>query len=104
MEAKSDYLFELSWEVCNKVGGIYTVVTSKVVPMLRYYDKNYFAIGPFFPNANKADEFKELLPPDFLKEIFKKLHDLGIKCHFGKWLIEGEPNLILIDYIFILLF
>ena len=24
-----DYLFEVSWEVCNKVGGIYTVIATK---------------------------------------------------------------------------
>ena len=23
----SDYLFETSWEICNKVGGIYTVLS-----------------------------------------------------------------------------
>jgi phosphorylase/glycogen(starch) synthase len=46
MEAKADYVFELSWEVCNKVGGIYTVLMSKAIRMLDYY-KNYILIGPF---------------------------------------------------------
>jgi glycogen(starch) synthase len=98
MEAKADYFFELSWEVCNKVGGIYTVITSKIVPMLKFYRQNYFVVGPYFPGKIKNDELKEKLPPEFLKDIFEKLHTIGIKCHFGTWTIDGEPNTILIDY------
>ena len=44
---KADYLFEISWEVCNKVGGIYTLVKSKANIMTQNY-KNYFLIGPYF--------------------------------------------------------
>ena len=45
---EADYLFEVSWEVCNKVGGIYTVVSSKAHQMMEYYKKNYFLIRAFF--------------------------------------------------------
>ena len=93
-----DYLFEVSWEVCNKVGGIYTVITSKIGPMLSKYKDNYYAIGPYFPGKTKQDDFKEKLPPDFLKGIFDTLHNLGIRAHYGKWIVEGDPNTILIDY------
>jgi glycogen synthase len=98
MEPKAECFFELSWEVCNKVGGIYTVITSKILPMKRFYKDHYFTIGPFFPGKIKHDDFKEKLPPEFLKNIFEKLHNVGIKCHFGSWMIEGEPNTILVDY------
>ncbi|MEM4398080.1 MAG: glycogen/starch synthase [Candidatus Woesearchaeota archaeon] len=98
MEKKADYLFEISWEVCNKVGGIFTVISSKILPMKKVYGDNYFTIGPFFPERNKYDDFKEKIAPDFLKDIFEKLHKQGIKCHFGSWTIEGEPNTILVDY------
>src|SRR3990172_8417016 len=98
MEAKAEYFFEVSWEVCNKVGGIYTVVTSKIIPTLRYYrQENYFAIGPYF-QSGKTDEFKEKIPPDFLKDVFENLHKAGIYCHFGIWRVAGEPNTILVDY------
>jgi hypothetical protein len=40
------YLFETSWEVCNKVGGIYTVITSKVREALAAYGDQYFLLGP----------------------------------------------------------
>lgn len=98
IQKKADFLFELSWEVCNKVGGIFTVISSKILPMQRVYEKNYFTIGPFFPSKLKQDDFQEKIPPDFLKDIFEKLHKIGIKCHYGIWTIDGEPNTILIDY------
>ena len=44
---KADRIFEVSWEVCNKVGGIYTVVASKIRPTQEFYE-NYFLIGPYF--------------------------------------------------------
>ena len=69
MKPKADMLFEASWEVCNKVGGIYTVVKSKVSPILQYFDNRYYLIGPYF--ADKvAGEFQETLPQDFLKTTF----------------------------------
>ena len=46
-KSKADLLFEVSWEVCNKVGGIYTVVMSKAALMKKNF-KNYYLIGPYF--------------------------------------------------------
>jgi glycogen synthase len=98
MEAKADFFFEVSWEVCNKVGGINTVITSKIEPMIKYYKENYYAIGPYFPGRTKQNEFREKLPPAMLKDVFEKLHKIGIICHYGEWAVEGEPKTILIDY------
>ncbi len=97
MEKKADVVFELSWEVCNKVGGIYTVVQSKAGQMVANYDSNYFLVGPFFPGKHNP-EFSEELPHDFCKNIIEDLKAEGIICHFGKWLIEGSPNVILVDF------
>ena len=94
---KADMLFEVSFEVCNKVGGIYTVVTSKAARLKNYYKDNYFLIGPFF--AQQAlGEFEEELPGEDLKQAFEELQQEGIICHYGKWLIKGEPKVILIDF------
>jgi hypothetical protein len=41
------YVFEASWEVCNKVGGIYTVLSTKAEQMIEYYGDKYFLIGPY---------------------------------------------------------
>ena len=97
MIKKANYLFEVSWEVCNKVGGINTVVKSKVPQLIKYYKNNYYLIGPYFPKKAVA-EFQDKVPPDKLDVIFEKLRQEGIVCHYGKWLINGEVNTILIDY------
>ena len=91
-----DFLFEVSWEVCNKVGGIHTVLKSKACQMKNYYGQNYYLIGPYFPEEIKG-EFEEVSVGKF-KNIFKNLKKQGIKCRLGKWLIEGEPQVILIDF------
>ncbi len=96
MEADGDMFFEASWEVCNKVGGIYTVVKSKIELMVSYYGKqNYVLIGPYFPD--KKEFVESVCSPD-MKRIFDELATEGIHCHFGHWLTKGEPQTILIDY------
>ena len=98
MEKKADILFEVSWEMCNKVGGIYTVVKSKAAKMVEVYGNNYFMVGPYF--ASKAiAEFQEELPNEFCRATFEELKKFGIICHFGKWLSEGNPSVILIDFV-----
>lgn len=39
-------LFEVSWEVCNKVGGIYSVVSSKALQAVETFGEDYFLLGP----------------------------------------------------------
>ncbi|MBI4451821.1 glycogen/starch synthase [Candidatus Woesearchaeota archaeon] len=97
MDKKADILFEVSWEVCNKVGGIYTVVMSKAAKMVEAYGENYFMIGPYF--APKAiGHFEEEIPNELCKQPFEELKRIGVICHYGKWLVEGSPNVILIDF------
>lgn len=94
LKIQSDYLFETSWEVCNKVGGIYTVVKSKA-SLMKENCKNYFLIGPYFEHSR--DEFEETEAPEYIKKAFSYMDKIGIKCYYGKWTIESEPNAILID-------
>ncbi len=93
---KASYLFEVSWEICNKVGGIYTVVKSKTQRILEIYQDRYFQIGPYF-RENAATEFTEEPPTEEFKEIFSKLKNEGIVCHYGKQ-IRDSVNTILIDF------
>ncbi len=97
LKANADYFFEVSWEVCNKVGGIYTVVMSKAALLSEYYKDDYFLIGPYFPKKAYGI-FEETLPPEKFKAVFDKLRAEGIDCHFGKWLIKGNPNTILVEF------
>jgi len=46
MEKKADFLFETSWEVCNKVGGIYTVISTKALNVTKEFGDNYVLIDP----------------------------------------------------------
>ncbi|MBI4143612.1 glycogen/starch synthase, partial [Candidatus Woesearchaeota archaeon] len=85
-------------EVCNKVGGIYTVVKSKAAKMAEAYGNEYYMVGPYFPSKALAD-FHEELPTELCKSAFEDLKKIGIICHFGKWLSEGTPNAILIDFV-----
>ena len=65
MTADAKYLFEISWEVCNKVGGIYTVLKSKAREAIREFgDEHYLSIGPLLV-ANP--EFQPEEDPFFLE-------------------------------------
>lgn len=97
MKPKADILFEASWEVCNKVGGIFTVLSSKSKQIQKHYKGNYWLIGPYFEEASRT-YFKEKQIPQEYAGICEELRNLGIVCHFGQWLIEGDPFVILIDF------
>ena len=90
---KPDYIFESSWEVCNKMGGIYTVLSSKAQTLRNEFQDNLIFIGPDL--GNNPDDFRED------KSIFKKwkaaLPD-DIKVRTGRWLVPGEPVVILVSY------
>ena len=90
-------LFEVSYEVCNKVGGIYTVITSKLDRVLEQVD-NYFAIGPYY-EKKAAVAFEHEKPPAKISRAFRNLNKkYGINCYYGKWITKGkEPATILID-------
>ncbi|MBN2142730.1 hypothetical protein JW711_05375 [Candidatus Woesearchaeota archaeon] len=96
ISADAEFLLESSWEVCNKCGGINTVIKTKAPHVQQYY-KNYFLIGPYF--KDKADvELQNEEVPDFLRDVFSELQSEGITCYFGRWQIRGEPYTILIDF------
>jgi len=94
MEENTPMLFEASWEVTNKVGGIYTVIRSKIPLMKMHYD-NYFLIGPLF-NYVPIDFIQET-PPSTFSEIFDQLATQNIRCIYGTWDVPGRPTTILID-------
>ena len=90
-----DYIFECSWEVCNKVGGIYTVLSTKARVLQQQFIDSMIYIGPDLGQPNP--EFMEdyTLFPDWVKEVGAndKLH-----VKVGRWNIPGTPPVILVDY------
>jgi len=94
-----NYLFEISWEVCNKVGGIHTVISSKV-PTISKEFKNYFLIGPYTNSSNnKNSEFVETKIPKEFEQNYTELLNIGIKIHYGYWNLKERPKVILIEYL-----
>ncbi|KKR27935.1 MAG: Glycogen phosphorylase, partial [candidate division CPR2 bacterium GW2011_GWD1_39_7] len=94
---KKPFVFEVSWEVCNKVGGIHTVLESKAEYIKAQYGEGYFLVGPYLGQSSEiVFEAKEM--PDFLKSIVKELENLGIRLFYGTWLIDAEPQVILVDF------
>lgn len=93
---QADVVFEISWEVCNKIGGIYTVIVSKVPLMMEYY-KNYYLIGPYFEDKAKF-EIEPASPSLKFNHVFQTMEKkYNIKCYYGIWKIQGEPKVILVD-------
>ncbi len=93
----ADYLFEVSFEVCNKVGGIYRVLESKASEMVDRYGEGYMLIGPYFIGQDKG-EFKQEAPNEELKKVFDELAEEGINCYYGRWMVKGKPKTILVDF------
>ncbi len=94
---KPDYIFEISWEVCNKVGGIYTVISTKAQTLVEEFGSNYLLIGPdVWRDATVNPEFIED------KKLFKswrdKAADEGLHIKIGRWNINGNPIVIIVDY------
>ncbi|MFZ4411815.1 MAG: alpha-glucan family phosphorylase [Bacteroidales bacterium] len=94
---KPDFIFECSWEVCNKVGGIYTVISTKAQSMVNDYDDNYIVIGPDILMGSSSN-------PEFLEDkyIYKSWREEaeadGLRFRIGRWNIAGSPITILVDF------
>ncbi len=92
-----DYIFESSWEVCNKVGGIYTVLSSRAKTLQdRMQDKIIF-IGPDFWKEEESPYFKE--DKSLFAEWQWEAKENGINVRVGRWTIPSEPIAILVDFV-----
>ena len=92
-----DYLFETSWEVCNKVGGIHTVVSTKAKTLVGKLNSNLILIGPDIRKENMENqEFEE--DYSLFKSWKSYAQSKGLKIRIGKWKIIGEPIVVLVDF------
>lgn len=90
------YIFEASWEVCNKVGGIYTVLSTRAKTLTDKYHNNIIFIGPDFANAGDNPLFKE--SPRLLSAWRKQAEAEGLHVRVGRWQIPGEPVAVLVGF------
>uniref|UniRef100_A0A1I8EVY4 Glycogen [starch] synthase n=1 Tax=Wuchereria bancrofti TaxID=6293 RepID=A0A1I8EVY4_WUCBA len=93
------FVFECSWEVANKVGGIYTVLRTKASVTTEELGDQYCMLGPYKEERVKLEV--EILQPDSspLKYALDQLRDLGFKATYGRWLIDGYPKVVLFDIV-----
>ena len=94
---KPNYLFEISWEVCNMIGGIYTVISTKAPAIKEKLGDQYITIGPdVWKETRKNPTFTED------KSLFAEWRDSaaanGIYVRVGRWNIESSPIAILVDF------
>ncbi len=94
---KPDYIFESSWEVCNKVGGIYTVLSTRAKTLQNAFPDKIFFIGPDFWQDKENPSF--MLENDTFKawREYAEVND-GLKVRIGRWNIPGKPIAILVDF------
>lgn len=85
-----DYIFETSWEVCNRVGGIYAVLSTRAASMQAEHPDKVFFFGPDFGEHSDIcfKEDKTLLP--------KWRAPKEIPVRVGRWQVPGEPIAILL--------
>ena len=96
-QTKKPFLFEIAWEVCNQVGGIYTVIRSKVPAMVEQWGLDYACLGPYFPQK-ALTEFEPIFNEDSpLGRTVEKMREMGYGVEYGYWLITGKPKIILFD-------
>jgi glycogen(starch) synthase len=96
-DVRNPLLFECAWEVANKVGGIYTVIKTKVPVTVSEFGDRYCLIGPLsYKTAPMEVESEEPTDPH-LASALEAMRAQGVKALYGRWLIEGNPHVLLFD-------
>ena len=91
-----DFVFESSWEVCNKVGGIYTVLSTRAKTLQDMMKDRIIFIGPDCWKEKDCPYFKE--DTTLFADWKNDARDAGIIVRIGRWTIPGEPIAILVDF------
>ena len=91
-----DYIFESSWEVCNKVGGIYTVLSTRAKTLQEKFEDKIIFIGPDFWKEKESSYFRE--EPSLFAEWQWEAKEQGLKVRVGRWTVPGEPIAVLVDF------
>ena len=95
-QLRPDYIFESSWEVCNKVGGIYTVLSTRAKTLQEALRDKIIFIGPDFWKENEIPYFKE--ESSLFADWQWEAKNQGLKIRVGRWTVPGEPIAILVDF------
>ena len=93
---KPDYIFESSWEVCNKVGGIYTVLSSRAKTLQDEMKDHIIFIGPDCWKESESPYFKA--DSALFADWQWAAKEQGLKVKVGRWTVPGEPIAVLVDF------
>lgn len=91
-----DYVFEASWEVCNKVGGIYTVLSSRAKTLQEEYADNLVFVGPDVWGGIECQYFSE--DEKLFPKWRKAAAEAGLPVRIGRWNVPGAPVAVLVDF------
>lgn len=89
-------LLEISWETVNQLGGIYTVLRSKVPSMVARWGSRYCLVGPYH-HASAQVEFEPAPLTGPFGQAVEAMNAMGYRAHFGRWLVSGRPNVVLLE-------
>lgn len=89
-------LFEVSWEACRQVGGIYTVLRSRAPTMVQRWGDRYCLLGPYDPEAS-ALEFEPAAPREPVTRALAVLQKESFDVRAGRWLVSGRPRAVLLN-------
>lgn len=93
---KPDFIFETSWEVCNKVGGIYTVLSTRAKQMMEYMGGNVLFVGPDIWKGHESPYFDHTAEiPEFATYV---QNNCGLDIRIGRWTAPGHPLAVLVDF------
>ena len=93
---RPDYIFESSWEVCNKVGGIYTVLSTRARTLQDMMQDRVIFIGPDFWKETESPYFCE--DKTLLSAWREQAVEEGLKVRVGRWTVPGSPIAVLVDF------
>lgn len=79
------------------MGGIHTVLTSKLPYALRDFPEHYIALGPFLGTDSQPEFVEQPFPKD-MAALATTLESMGIGLHYGKWIEGQQVATILLDW------
>ena len=91
-----DFIFESSWEVCNKVGGIYTVLSTRAKTLQSMLGDNVVYIGPDCRDDKSEPFFEE--DSKLFGTWTEDARSEGLAVRTGRWTVPGMPPAILVDF------
>ena len=93
---RPDFIFESSWEVCNKVGGIYTVLSTRAKTLQSVWEDRIVFIGPDVWKGKENPLFAE--DGHLWEEWRLQAASEGLHVRLGRWNVPGNPIVILVDF------